>query len=278
MAQGTKMTLKRYGNEVMYWNEQEIIVDRDYLDKGNGLSITLKHEYRHDTKQLDVFFNGHRLTEGIGYEEVDPFTIRLMLGIYPEGHPSTGKPIQLVLGDEIFIRIWKPEYSRCGGEVAGLRLKLLEEEVWKARQYRDTDTPHRSLDDRLDDMERRMETKTMVVAMNRVTPGLFKLDMRFPYAGTISEVYASCAKAGTERTVLQVEKCSQDSYDAGQEWTNIFKNNLVFDANSRSTKTSLSPYTLKDPHVSMGDHFRVHVAELGKGIEGVVLEIVVTLV
>ncbi|QDX94031.1 hypothetical protein EEL30_18080 [Brevibacillus laterosporus] len=278
MAQGTKMILKRYGNEVMYWNEQEIIVDSDYLDRGHGLNVHLDYEYRRDTKQLDVFFNGHRLSEGIGYEEVDPSTIRLKLGNYQEGHPSEGQPIQLAIGDEIFIRVWKPEYSRCGGEVAGLRLELLEKEVWKARQYKDTDTPHPTLDDRLDDIERRMETKTMIIVMNRVTTGLFKLDMRFPYDGIISEVYASCAKAGTERTVLQVAKCSQASYDAAQEWTNIFKNDLVFDANSSSTKTSSSPYSLKDPNVEKGDHFRVNVVELGKGIEGVVLEVVINLI
>lgn len=274
---GTKMRLRRYGNELLYWNEQEIIVDQAYLDNGYGLIVHLTHPYVMGTKQLDVYFNGQHLLEGGGYEEIDEYTIRLDLGVYPPEHPLAGQPVPLAIGDEIYIRTWKTEYRDSAGAIDPLRFTTLEEEIIKARRYRDIDLPFPRLDDRLDHIQQRAETKTMVFVINRVFLGVAKLEMRFPFDGQITEVYASCAKAGTGRTVFQIEKCSQADYDTAPNWVNIFSSDLVIEDGEKSSKTSTTPYTVSIPQINKDDHFRINVTEVGDGIEGVTIEVMVTI-
>ncbi|MGC5773035.1 hypothetical protein [Paenibacillus pabuli] len=276
---GTKMTLRRYGGgEFQYWDEQEIIVDEQYLALERGLFLYLDYEYRMGTKQLDVYFNGAHLLEGGGYEEIDSTTIRLDLGHYEEDTPYAGHTVQLQVGDEILIRTWKPEYRQGNGNIDELRFKSLEEEIRKARQYKDGDAPHASLDDRLDIIERRVETKTMVFVLSRVFDGIAKLVMRFPYEGDITEVYASTSREGVADTAFQIEKCPQEIYDnPDPKWESIFHTNLVVDANERSSRTSDRPYSVSVPRINKDDHFRINVVERGEGIEGVTIELVVRL-
>lgn len=276
---GTKMTLRRYGGgEFQYWDEQEIIVDEQYLLLERGLFIYLDHEYRMGTKQLDVYFNGAHLLEGGGYEEIDPTTIRLDLGTYEGDTPLAGLPVQLQVGDEILIRTWKPEYRQGNGNIDELRFLTLEEEIRKARQYKDSDAPHYRLDERLDFIERRAETKTMVFVLSRVFDGLAKLVMRFPYEGDITEVYASTSREGDADTAFQIEKCSQESYDSAiPVWEKIFHSNLVVDGNECSSRTSNRPYAVSMPRINKDDHFRINVVERGEGIEGVTIELLVRL-
>ncbi|MFC7561298.1 hypothetical protein ACFQY3_23735 [Paenibacillus farraposensis] len=129
---GTKMILRRYGNEIIYWDEQEIIVDQAYLDKYKDLYIRLTHPYILGTRMLDVYLNGQHLLAQGGYEEVDENTIRLDLGIYPQEHPLAGQHIPLVIGDEIYIRTWKPEYRR-GAEAV---LMISGSKGWRKRSSR----------------------------------------------------------------------------------------------------------------------------------------------
>lgn len=273
---GTKMMLRRYGNEITYWNEQEIIVDQAFLDRNNGLYITLTHPYVMDSKMLDVYFNGQLLSEGGGYEGIDETHIRLDLGVYPPDNPLEGQAVPLMVGDEIYIRTWKAEYRQGNGSgIDELRFKRLEEEVINARKYKDGDIPFYRLDDRLDYIQQRAETKTMVFVLNRVFSGVAKLEMRFPYEGQITEVYVSAMKPGTTRTVFKIEKCSQEDYDTTPAWTDIFSQDLTLDANEKSSNTAVDPYAVVTPKIEKNDHFRINVVELGEGIEGVTIEVMV---
>jgi hypothetical protein len=276
---GTKMELRRYGGgEFFYWYEQEIIIDQNYLSQGNGLFVTLDYEYQPNTGQLDVYFNGQYLRPGGGYEEVDSRTIRLDLGTYPPEHPLAGQSVPLVEGDEIFIRIWKTEYRQGNGVIDEQRFRRLEDEVVKARRYKTTDAPYPDLDTRLDSIERRAEIKTMVFNLTRVINGPAPFEIRFRHDGEVVDVYASCSQTGTTRTVFQIEKCSQDSFDSGNPvWENILLDGLVIDAGEKSSRTSITPYTLQDTTVREGDHFRVNVVEKGDGIGGVSVEVSVRL-
>jgi hypothetical protein len=274
---GTKMTLRRYGGGVTQnWDEQEIIVDQPYIDSGRGLFVTLDYEYRLSTGQLDVFFNGQHLLEGGGYEEIDPYTIRLDLGVYVGDTLLAGQPVQLSAGDEIYIRTWRPEHRESTGVIDDLRFKQLEDEVRNARKFRDGEPSHPNLDTRLDFIERRMETKTMVFVLSRVFDGIAKLNMRFPYKGDITEVYASASRVGVADTAFLIQKCSQDSFDSEEPvWENV--TTIVVDTNERSSKTSARPYSVAIPRINEDDHFRIDVVERGEGIEGVTIELVVRL-
>lgn len=274
---GTKMRLQRYGNEVTYRNEQEIIVDQAFLDNNNGLFITLTHPYIMGSSMLDVFYNGQRLSEGGGYEEIDAATIKLDLGVYPPEHPLAGRQIPFSLGDEIYIATWKAEYLQSGGNIDALRFLTLEEEVIKARQYTNSVPSFPKLDDRLDYIQERAETKTIVMALPRVLVGTSKYEIRFPYNGVISEVYASCSEAGAEKTVLHIEKCSQSDYDTSPSWVNILSQDITIDAHEKSSNTSSMPYVISDSRINKNDHFRVNVTEKGNGIAGLTVEVVVNI-
>ncbi|MBD8498879.1 hypothetical protein [Paenibacillus arenosi] len=273
---GTKMLLRRFGNVSNYWLEQEIIIDQTFLDTNNGLFITSAHPYVLGIRMLDVYFNGQLLSVGGGYEEVDTQTIRLDLGKYPAGHPLADQPVPLVVGDEIYIRTWKQEYRHTGGgSFDELRFKALEEEIIGARKYKDSDIPHSRLDNRLDLMEQKAETKTIVFVMNRLSIGPERTEIRFPFDGEITEVYVSCSQAGTSKTVLQIERCTQADYDATPLWNSIVSQGVTLDPNEKSTNSSSAPYTLADPKVTKHDHFRLNVTELGAGIRGVTVELMI---
>ncbi|MFF2017218.1 hypothetical protein [Paenibacillus sp. NPDC058177] len=274
---GTKMNLRRYGGGITQnWDEQEIIVDQVYIDSGRGLYIALDYEYAMGTSQLDVYVNGQHLLEGGGYEEVNNTTIRLDLGVYEGDTPLAGQPVQLHVGDEIYIRNWKQSVREGTGSIDELRFKQLEDEVRAARKYKDGEQPYPNLDTRLDSIERRMETKTMVFVLSRVFDGIAKLNMRFPYEGDIMEVYASASSVGADDTSFLIERCTQDSYDTGlPEWDTV--TTLVIDANEHSSRTSDRPYSVPVPRIAKDEHFRINVVERGEGIEGVTIELVVKL-
>jgi hypothetical protein len=118
----------------------------------------------------------------------------------------------------------------------------------------------------------------MVFALSRVFLGIARLgEMRFPFEGQITEVYVSTSKVGSTRTVFQIEKCAQADYDTTPVWTNIFSHDLVIEANEKSNNTSSTPYSVSLTKVDKNDHFRINIAELGTDIEGVTIEVMVTI-
>jgi hypothetical protein len=112
------------------WRYQEIVVTQDYLNQNNGLFIKIDQPYRMGIKALHVYYNGQRLTEGGGYEEIDDTTIRLDLGI----DVYTGLTNTLVLEDEIIIMEWfNLENSGESG------LNRMYQEILVTKEYLDQD-------------------------------------------------------------------------------------------------------------------------------------------
>lgn len=274
---GTKMTLRRQGNELIYWHEQETVVDEHFLASNNGLFIALQHKYVMGKRLLDVYLNGQLLAEGGGYEEINEETIKLDLGLYPPGHAMAGQAIPLALGDEIYIRIWKSEYSEYGGYIDSFRFQALEQEIIQSRKDKNTQVSHSTLNERLNQIQELAECKTIVMVLSKVRAGTSQFEIRFPYEGIITDVYASCAKEGVERSVFQVELCSQKNYILTPKWENIFTQDLIIDAHEKSSLTSSEPHSMRITRVKKDDHFRVRVTEVGQGIEGVTIEIMIRL-
>lgn len=81
--------------------DQLLVVTEEYLQNNPGLYITVDTPYELGIGQLEVFYNGARLSEGGGYEEIDSNTIHLDLGVDEEGTSYT-----LQETDEIYIRNW----------------------------------------------------------------------------------------------------------------------------------------------------------------------------
>jgi hypothetical protein len=116
------------------WRYQEIIVTQDYLDNhaADPNLIELDYAYVMGKKVLDVYLNGQRLTEGGGYEEVDPLHIRLDIREYDD--QGNLVPSTLKVGDEIVIKEWFNADSVLYGSTGiNTRLTNLEIEVHEAR-------------------------------------------------------------------------------------------------------------------------------------------------
>lgn len=269
------MTLNRYGAKDQDFVDQLIVVGPE----GHDLFIKLIHPYQVGMNQLEVHLNGQWLSSGGGYEEVDEYTIRLDLGT----DPQTGLPVQLVQGDEIHIRNWFRSNSGIGSGVDHYRLAKLEEEIIKARKLLETDSDFRSLDERLDNMQKNIDEASQKVIVyvipSKVKPGVQKVEIRFPFKGTISGVYASCRVPGTTPTEIAVEKISQDDFDGVSTnpigWQNIFSQNIVLDAGEKSTRTAAVQPIIGITDVQPNDHFRVNVVQLGDGLEDVTVEVVI---
>lgn len=121
-----------------------------------------------------------------------------------------------------------------------------------------------------------VQQKVMVfIVPSKVKLGVVKTEVRFPYKGKISNIYATCGSVGTTNTVIQVERCSQSDYDISPVWKSIFSTNLTLDANEKSTNTSEIAYVLDDDSINPNDHFRLNVVGLGEGVEDITLEVVV---
>lgn len=271
---GTKMRLQRYGNEVSYRYEQEIVVDQNFLNTNNGLYITLTHPYILGSGMLDVYLNGQRLSEGGGYEEIDPNTILLDLGVYPPEHPMAGQAVPLFVGDELFITTWKAEYLQTGGNIDTLRFLSLEDEIIQARKYKPSDVPFPKLDDRLDYIQDRATMRTVVLVLPKIKLGASDYSIPLPFNGKVSHVTARLGSSGTEDTIARVELCAAADAD-NPVWTNILSSNAVVEANKLYSKSSQQQPVVSLTDVSEDDSLRLYVEQVGYGAKGLVVEVVI---
>lgn len=271
---GTKMRLQRYGNEISYRYEQEIIVDQNFLDTNIGLFITLTNPYILGSNMLDVYFNGQRLSEGGGYEEIDSNTILLDLGVYPNEHPLAGQTVPLLVGDEIYITTWKAEYLQSGGNIDTLRFLALEDEIIQARKYKPSDVPYNKLDDRLDYIQDQATIRTVVLVLPKVKLGAADYSIPLPFSGKVSHVTARLGTAGTGDTITRVEMCAAADAD-NPVWTNILSGNVVVEASKLYSKSSQQQPVLDITDVSEDDSLRLYVEQVGDGAKGLVVEVII---
>lgn len=121
------------------------------------------------------------------------------------------------------------------------------------------------------------DNKVIVFAMpGSMAAGIQPLEIRFPFSGSILEMYASCRMPGTEQTVIHVEKISQDDYDGTSAtpigW--VFVGEMVLEADDKSVHTPPTP-VMGVTEVDKNDHFRIVVAEAGVGIRDLTVEITI---
>lgn len=126
----------------------------------------------------------------------------------------------------------------------------------------------------------RIDEKVMVfIVPSIVQVGVVRTELRFPYKGRIIDVYATCGTTGLNRTVIDIEKCSQADYDTTPKWESIFNSQLIIDSNQKSNRTSATPYNLKPTgiDVNVDDHYRLNMVEVGTGVKDITVEMVVEL-
>lgn len=152
---GTKMMLHRYSPVTKDWDETLYVVDQDFIDLYGFVDpvIPTDYAYEPDKGLLKVYLNGQRLNNGGAYVEIDDRHIQLSLGSL-----ENGTPIELDVGDEIFIEVYKNQYaSRGQATVSGTQFYALQKEIIDARQFREQNEPFKTLDERLDEIQRQLE-------------------------------------------------------------------------------------------------------------------------
>lgn len=109
-----------------------------------------------------------------------------------------------------------------------------------------------------------------------VKQGVYNVEIRFPFSGTITDVYATCGTVGTTPTTIGIENCSASSYETDSpQWRDIFSTDLTIDANKKSNLNSTIPFVLSNTNVSINDHFRINVISAGTGLKDLTIEMMV---
>lgn len=117
--------------------------------------------------------------------------------------------------------------------------------------------------------KRAVQEKVIVFSVPSPKTGRFPLDIRFPYTGTLKEVYASCSSPGTEDTVFKVERCKQENFNTNPVWEEVSES-VTLAAGDRS----VTSYGVTSPEVNEGDHFSINFHHRG-GATGMVVELVI---
>lgn len=264
---GTKMRLIRQGAMNQDWVDQEIIVDSDYLVTHPDLYITLDISIQLGIGQLDVYFNGHRLNEGIDYFEIDNQTILLDLGTDVEGNP-----IPLQVGDVIFIRNWINRYFYHENSFQGP--PTAEMVGYLHPDYPAVTNVKKALDKLLD------ITKVMVfVFPGPVKMGTQRIELSFPFKGEVVNVVASLIDPGETNTSIQVQRISSEAYFAESDtWINIMENPLLIEATKKSSLNSSNEISFVNNEVNPNDYFRIVVISEGADASDLTVEVTVKLV
>ncbi|MEB9739350.1 hypothetical protein COK36_29700 [Bacillus cereus] len=127
---------------------------------------------------------------------------------------------------------------------------------------------------------RKLDDKVMVfVVPSIVQVGIVRTELRFPYEGELVDAYVTCGTMGESKTCIDIERCSQSSYDTTPIWHSILADELVIDGKSKSNRTSSTPYSFKPSQLAVNrdDHFRINIKEVGKGVKDITVELVVEL-
>jgi len=151
---GTKMMLHRYGHVTKDWEEVTYTVDQVFINNYGTLDPTIPtvHFYEPNVGLLKVYHNGRRLLSNTSYLEVDSEHIKLTL------RDIGGQTVELRLGDVILIELHRNHYcSRGQATVSGADFYGLRQEVVDSRVYTDVSSPYKSLDDRLDTIQRGLD-------------------------------------------------------------------------------------------------------------------------
>lgn len=99
--------------------------------------------------------------------------------------------------------------------------------------------------------------------------GAQKVDIRYPFDGTITEVYASCGTQGISPSTITVQKCTHFHFTSNPVWTDVAT--IDFTAYSNSC----SDIQILDSTVTANDHFRLFMTALGAGFGDITVEITV---
>lgn len=115
-------------------------------------------------------------------------------------------------------------------------------------------------------VQKKLGTKTIVFVVPTPNTGPTKFDIRFNHSGKVVDIFASAKTPSTEPTNITIEKCSD--YD-NQVWETV--GNLTLAANDRTSDS----FTLISDRLQKYDYVRVNFTDLGLGLSGVTVEVIV---
>lgn len=118
------------------------------------------------------------------------------------------------------------------------------------------------------------EEKIIVFSFQKPVLGAQKVEIKFPFEGHVAEISASLAVPGSTDTVIQIQKCSQSNYENNVVWENVGNEVTIL----QNKKMVDSIFNDSESLVTLNDHFRVDIKELGQNIEGLTINIKIKLI
>jgi hypothetical protein len=120
----------------------------------------------------------------------------------------------------------------------------------------------------------KLKTKVVVfVIPDRIKLGTQRNEIRIPFEGIITNVYASCTTPGEARTVMRVEKIPLSVLeDGGTEWTPV-ADSIVLNAGEKTN--SENPINIIDSNVDTDDYLRIVVEDAGLATRDIIVEVMV---
>lgn len=121
--------------------------------------------------------------------------------------------------------------------------------------------------------------KVMVFVLpGNIKPGVQRVVLGFPYAGSISDITATVIDAGLTDTQLQLQKISCDDYLAGLEenWVDVLETPLLIEEGNKSSLNSVNNIVFLDS-VDARDYFRINILAAGDSANDMTIEVTVDL-
>jgi len=138
-----------------------------------------------------------------------------------------------------------------------------------------------SATDKAFDAYRYAKEKVMVFVLpGIVRQGTQTAEIRFPFKGKLTEIYANLGKVGSTSTEIRIQKLSQNLVDDGPSnvWNDILSSNVIVEGNEKSSNTSVDSHIINIDTVNRDDHYRVIVHQAGLGSEQLTIELKVKLI
>lgn len=239
----------------------------------DNLLFVLEEPYTLGINQLDVYLNGQWLAAGGGYEEVNPYTIRLDLG-----KDAQGNPVHLEVGDEVHVKNNISREIHAGAGTGLADLDALRSEVINARKFREGDAPYSSLDARLDAIQTNNSKIVVFVNPGNMPLGEQQVIIRFPFDGLLSDIHAVVGYSPEmEDAAIQLERISQADYENGGAWEAMLSPLLFIEAGKRSSTASVKQYGFATRRVHKGDYFRLNAISMPLGVRDFTIEVTIDL-
>jgi hypothetical protein len=121
----------------------------------------------------------------------------------------------------------------------------------------------------------KLKTKVVVfVIPDRIKVGAQRNEIRIPFEGIITNVYASCTTPGEADTIMRVEKIPLSSLEDNltEDWATVTES-VILSAGERTNNEN--PINIIDSNIDTDNYLRIFVEQAGLTTRDIIVEVMV---